>query len=169
MCWRKKKKSNGLKHFVRADTLAAVGQSGGHVIILPYQCRLSCYLKGESPRSGNFTVHFLYPLTVNNFPFFKSSHNFLIADFPRPLALSLSFSGRCVTESWFSHHARRRTGSVSSQNRSLSLFPLLAQDHRAKFNTNNKITGAQKYSLPHTEGFNLTSRSYLYLTTLMYL
>lgn len=78
------KKNKCFKRFVRPDLRTAARSGSNHTIILPYQHRLSCYLKGESPHSGNFTVHFLYPLTVKNFPFFKSSHNFLIADFSTP-------------------------------------------------------------------------------------
>lgn len=108
-----------------------------------YQHCLPCYLKGESPHTGNFTVHYKYPVHATIFPFFSSAAtNFLIADFLRPLLLSFFFSERCVTILWFPYHSQC-TGSVLSQNRSLSLFPLLSEDHSAKFTPNNKITGAQ--------------------------
>lgn len=129
-----------------------------------------CYLKGESPHTGNFTVHLQYPLIVQStiFPFqMKPQLPHCWFSTPPRSCLSL-FSERCVTGLWFSHYSQR-TGSVLWQNRSLSLFPLFTEDHSAKFNTNNKITGAQKYSLPHTWRFNLTTRSYLYLTMLIYL
>lgn len=110
----------------------------------PYQHCLSCYLKGESPHTGNFTVHYQYPFTVQSTIFLFSNEattSSLLVFHALCCALSL-FSERRVTELWFSYHSQC-TGSVLFQNRSLSLFPLLAEDHRAKFNTNNKITGAQ--------------------------
>lgn len=114
-----------------------------------------CYLKGESPHTGNshkftYSIHLQFS---QQFSFFKWSHNFLITDFPLFFVAfffffcSLCFffcffSERCVTGLWFTHYSQC-TGSVLWQNRSLSLFPLLTEDHRAKFNANNKITGAQ--------------------------
>lgn len=118
--------------------------------ILSYQHCLLCYLKGESPHTGNFTVHYKYPFTVHTtffFPFFqvKPQTSSLLTFYALSRSLSF-FSERCVTILWFPYHSQC-TGSVLSQNRSLSLFPLLSEDHSAKFTPNNKITGAQNMFL----------------------
>lgn len=142
-------------------------QSGSSVITLPYQCPPSRYQRRGKSAQRKLYSSLLVSTYSQQFSFFQSKPQLPHSWFSTPsVAVFLFFPGVASHEPWFSHHARH-TGSVLSQNRSLSLFPLLTEDHRAKFNTNNKITGAQKYSLPHTERFNLTSLSYLYLTTLM--
>lgn len=79
--------------------------------------------------------------SVNNFPFSNEATTSSLLIFHASLMRLSFFSERCVTGLWFSHYSQC-TGSVLWQNRSLSLFPLLTEDHRAKFKTNNKITGA---------------------------
>lgn len=102
------------------------------------------YLKGESPRTGNFTVHLQYPITVQStiFPFSNEATTSSLLVFHASLLLSFSFF-RAWRHWVVVFHYSQCTGSVLWQNRSLSLFPLLTEGHRAKFNTNNKITGAQ--------------------------
>lgn len=89
-------------------------------------------------------VHLQYPLRVQSTIFlFQMKPQLPHCIFPASLKLSFCFfSERGVTGLWFSHYTLC-TGSVLWQNRSLSLFPLLIEGHRAKFNTNNKITVTQ--------------------------
>lgn len=110
----------------------------------PYRHCLSPYLKGESPHTGKFTVHLQYPLTVQSPIFlFQMKPQLPHCWLSTPLCWSLFVFSDCgVTGLWFSHYSQH-TGNVLWQNRSLSLFPLLSEDHKAKFNTNNKISGAQ--------------------------
>lgn len=135
----------------------------------PYHHSPFCYLKGESPHIGNLTLHFHCPITVQStFFLFQMKPQLPHLWFSTPLCCVFFFFSKCrVTGLWFSHNSQC-TGSALWQNRSLSLFPLLTDDHRAKFNTNNKITGIQNTHF-HIHKFNLTTQSYLYITMLIYL
>lgn len=62
-----------VEHFMQQSTeiiLHLVKVAGVIIAALnsvsPYHSCLSCYLKGESPHTGNFTVHLQYPLTVQS-------------------------------------------------------------------------------------------------------
>lgn len=54
---------------------------------------------------------------------------------------------------WFSHNSRSAQEACRGEKTGpLSLFPLLDKDHIAKFNTNNKIAGAQNTHFLIDEG-----------------
>lgn len=117
----------------------------------PYHCVIwKGKVRTQEIHTSSLTVS-IYS-SVNNFPFSNEATTSWLLIFLSSLLLSfflllalfffVFFSERCVTGLWFTHYSQC-TGSVLWQNRSLSLFPLLTEDHRAKFNANNKITGAQ--------------------------
>lgn len=66
---------SGVEHFVQQSieiipqlvkAAAVIIAAVYSVCCSPYHHRLSCYLKGESPHTGNFTVNLQYPFTVQS-------------------------------------------------------------------------------------------------------
>lgn len=116
----------GVEHFAQQNwNNSTVSQSSSSInrssifslLFTSYQPCQSCYLIGESPHTGNFTVHLQYPLTVQSTIFlFQMKPQLPHCWFSTPLCCSLSlFSERCVTGLWFSHYSVHRKCVVAKQ------------------------------------------------------
>lgn len=151
-CWDWYISCNGVEIIPRLVKVAAENS----VCRSPYQHCQSRYLRGESPRTGNFAVHLQYPFTVQSTIFlFQMKPQLPHCWFSTPLwcSLSLFFFFPSVASlgcGFLTTHSAQE--ACWGKNRSLSLFPLLTEDHRAKFKPNNKITGAQNTHFPIHRG-----------------
>ena len=86
-CWDWYVSCNGVEIIPRLVKVAAENS----VCCSPYQHCQSRYLRGESPRTGNFTVHLQYPFTVQStFFLFLMKPQLPHCWFSTPLCCSLS-------------------------------------------------------------------------------
>lgn len=89
----------GAEHFVQPSTEIMPQLIKAATVIIaavcssPYHYCLSCYLKGESPHTGNFTVQLQYPITVQSthFPFSNKATASSLQIFHASMLLSFSF------------------------------------------------------------------------------